>query len=357
MEMVQQLYITLFFTLFLLPSLVVGECSCDTGDEERDKDQALKYKLVAISSILVAGALGVCIPMLGKTIPALRPEKNIFFIIKAFAAGVILSTGFIHVLPDAFKNLTSPCLAENPWGEFPFTGFVAMVSAIGTLMVDAFATSYYSKSHFHNAPRGTGALEEKVGEHDQEDHMPVHTHATHGHAHGPVASLARNSGSSELFRSRVISQVLELGIVVHSVIIGISLGASESPKTIRPLVAALTFHQFFEGMGLGGCISQANFRSRAIAIMVVFYSLTTPVGIAIGIGISNVYNENSSSALIVEGILNAASAGILIYMALVDLLAADFMSSRMQSSFKLQIESNVSLLLGAGCMSLLAKWA
>ena len=44
--------------------------------------------------------------------------------------------------------------------------------------------------------------------------------------------------------------------MVHSVIIGISLGASGSPKTIRPLVAALTFHQFFEGMGLGGCISQ-----------------------------------------------------------------------------------------------------
>ena len=35
----------------------------------------------------------------------------------------------------------------------------------------------------------------------------------------------------------------------------LSLGA-ESPNTIRPLVAALTFHQFFEGMGLGSCISQ-----------------------------------------------------------------------------------------------------
>lgn len=54
----------------------------------------------------------------------------------------------------------------------------------------------------------------------------------------------------------MVVQVLELGIVVHSVIIGISLGASESPSTIKPLVAALSFHQFFEGMGLGGCIVQ-----------------------------------------------------------------------------------------------------
>lgn len=55
-----------------------------------------------------------------------------------------------------------------------------------------------------------------------------------------------------------VFQVLELGIVVHSVIIGISLGASESCDTIKLLMAALSFHQFFEGMGLGGCISQVS---------------------------------------------------------------------------------------------------
>jgi len=42
------------------------------------------------------------------------------------------------------------------------------------------------------------------------------------------------------------------------VITGISLGASASPKTIRPLVAALSFHQLFEGMGIGGCITQVK---------------------------------------------------------------------------------------------------
>lgn len=46
--------------------------------------------------------------------------------------------------------------------------------------------------------------------------------------------------------------------MVHSVIIGVSLGASESVETVKPLLAALSFHQFFEGMGLGGCISQVT---------------------------------------------------------------------------------------------------
>lgn len=91
--------------------------------------------------------------------------------------------------------------------------------------------------------------------------------------------------------------------------------------------------------------------------MAIFFSLTTPIGIMIGYGISNIYNENSPTALIVEGIFNSASAGILIYMALVDLLAADFMNPRVQSKLKLQVGANFSLLLGAACMSLLAIWA
>ena len=91
--------------------------------------------------------------------------------------------------------------------------------------------------------------------------------------------------------------------------------------------------------------------------MSLFFSLTTPVGIALGIGIASIYRENSPTALIVEGIFNSASAGILIYMALVDLLAADFMDTRIQNNGKLQMWTNVSLLVGAGCMSLLAKWA
>jgi hypothetical protein len=50
-------------------------------------------------------------------------------------------------------------------------------------------------------------------------------------------------------------QVFEFG-VAHSIIIGVTIGVlvSNSPCTIQPLFAALTFHQFFEGLALGGCM-------------------------------------------------------------------------------------------------------
>ncbi|XP_058072190.1 zinc transporter 8-like [Magnolia sinica] len=353
-----QAYITfLAFYSLLIPILVTADCECVSTTEDRNKIKALRLKFITIASVLTAGAIGIFLPILGRAIASLRSDKDVFFVIKAFAAGVILATGMIHILPDAFTNLTSPCLSKNPWGKFPFAGFVAMLSAIGTLMVDTFATGYYKRRHYGKTlPTDIENVDhEQTTEHA--GHVHVHTHATHGHAHGPAAFASGDSTSTELIRYRVVSQVLELGIVVHSVIIGISVGASESPSTIRPLLAALSFHQFFEGMGLGGCIVQAKFKGSSMAIMALFFSLTTPIGIAVGIGVSSVYHQNSPTALIVEGIFNSASAGILIYMALVDLLAADFMSPRMQTNGKLQLYSNAALLLGAGCMSLMAKWA
>ncbi len=44
-------------------------------------------------------------------------------------------------------------------------------------------------------------------------------------------------------RAVAVAQVLEYGIAAHSVIIGIALGVSPSPCTIRPLAAALVFHR------------------------------------------------------------------------------------------------------------------
>ncbi|KAL2652886.1 hypothetical protein R1flu_021014 [Riccia fluitans] len=173
-------------------------------------------------------------------------------------------------------------------------------------------------------------------------------------------TLMNTSGLSHLLSregNRAREDVLELGIVAHSVIIGVSLGVSNSPCTIRPLFGALCFHQFFEGFALGGCISQAGFKNTSVIVMACCFAFTTLFGIGLGIGIASSYKENSEAALIVEGGFDSISAGILIYMSLVDLVAADFLSKRMKCDRKLQICSYLSLFSGAAAMSALAIWA
>ncbi|EYU43694.1 hypothetical protein ABFS82_13G188500 [Erythranthe guttata] len=356
----------LFISLFIVVNLIsfaAGDgsetatlppaCITGTAGKCRNKPEALKLKLIAIASILVTSTIGVCLPLFSRAVPSLQPDRDLFVLVKAFASGVILATGYMHVLPDSFDSLTSECLPEYPWKKFPFTTFVAMLSAVLTLMVDSYAMSFYRKNNTTKSPAAAGGTNENAvnnngGKLESQDHD--HTHGFHG-------TVNLNDNAPQLLRYRIVAQVLELGIVVHSVVIGLSMGASDNTCTIRPLVAALCFHQLFEGMGLGGCILQAEYGMRIKTIMVFFFSSTTPFGIALGIGLSNVYSENSPTALIVVGMLNACSAGLLNYMALVDLLAADFMGAKLQQSFKLHTFAYFAVLLGAGGMSLMAVWA
>ncbi|XP_071705163.1 zinc transporter 4, chloroplastic [Rutidosis leptorrhynchoides] len=384
----------------LSESMSTVSCN-DSPDLEscRDEKVALILKLVAIATILIAGIAGVAIPLIGKKRRFLRTDTNLFFAAKAFAAGVILATGFVHMLPDATSALSNPCLPKKPWSKFPFSGFIAMMAALGTLLADFLSTQYYERKHERQVQAGrvdpldlpseagivsadgretSGKVfgeEEGSGIHI----VGMHAHAAqhrHNHASGQEgcetqvkenldASSSHMHSRSHGFddedesgiRHVVVSQVLELGIISHSIIIGLSLGVSQSPCTIRPLLGALSFHQFFEGFALGGCISQAKFGNLHSMVMACFFAVTAPIGVGIGTGISKVYNPDSPRALIVEGILDSISAGILVYMALVDLIAADFLSKRMRCNTRLQVVSYISLFLGAGLMASLAAWA
>ncbi|KAL9276672.1 hypothetical protein ACSQ67_025782 [Phaseolus vulgaris] len=346
--------IFVFFILFtLLTPQAVADCEAESTNTCNNKKKALPLKLIAIFTILVSSIIGVTLPLVTRSVPALSPENDLFIIVKCFAAGIILGTGFMHVLPDSFDMLWSDCLKEKPWHEFPFSGLVAMFSALITMMVDSLATSVYTKKSrteiipAESSPAGGG---------DREMASAVNFGHFHGHHHHHSENKTEGQ-NSQLLRYRVVAMVLEFGIVVHSVVIGLGVGASNNTCTIKGLIAALCFHQMFEGMGLGGCILQAQYKFLKKAIMVFFFSVTTPFGIALGIALSTTYKENSPSALITVGLLNASSAGLLIYMALVDLLSADFMSPRLQGSITLQLKSYLAVFLGAGGMSLMAKWA
>jgi zinc transporter 1/2/3 len=82
----------------------------------------------------------------------------------------------------------------------------------------------------------------------------------------------------------------------------------------------------FEGLGIGSRLAylrlphQYNWVPIAAAVL---FGLTTPVGIAAGLGIRNTYNPGSSTASIVSGVLDSLSAGILIYTGLVEVCFFD----------------------------------
>lgn len=65
---------------------------------------------------------------------------------------------------------------------------------------------------------------------------------------------------------------------------------------------------------------------------------------AIGLGVRTTYNPDSANALIVSGVLDALSAGVLLYTGLVELLAHDFLFNRESESTFLPLRGGCSAL-------------
>lgn len=118
----------------------------------------------------------------------------------------------------------------------------------------------------------------------------------------------------------------------------------------------------FEGLGLGSRLAYLKLPAKYHNIPYLaagLYGLTTPIGIAAGLGVRASYNPASATASIVSGVMDSLSAGVLIYTGLVELLAHEFLFSREMrgaSDSKL-VYACVCMLLGAGLMALLGRWA
>lgn len=85
----------------------------------------------------------------------------------------------------------------------------------------------------------------------------------------------------------------------------------------------------------------------------VAYVLVTPLSIALGLGVRSTFKANDPATILTIGSLNSLSAGVLLYGALTDLLAKDFLSGPMLdvSTGRLSV-ALVSVLVGAFVMSL-----
>ncbi|XP_027332930.1 zinc transporter 6, chloroplastic-like [Abrus precatorius] len=312
----------------------------------RDGAAAAHLKVISIFVIFVTSMVGMSSPVLLAGIFRGKPlYDRAIVLIKCFAAGVILSTSLVHVLPDAYAALADCNVASrHPWKDFPFAGLVTLVGALLALLVDLAASSHVE--HAQYAPVVT-----------QEKEAVVELGGCHGGVGGGEGEKVEELVK---LKQKLVSQVLEIGIIFHSVIIGVTMGMSQNVCTIRPLVAALAFHQIFEGMGLGGCVAQAGFSVGTIAYMCFMFAVTTPMGIMLGMALFSLtgFDDSSPNALIMEGLLGSISSGILIYMALVDLIAVDFFHNKlMNSNPRLKKASFVALTLGSAAMSILALWA
>lgn len=148
--------------------------------------------------------------------------------------------------------------------------------------------------------------------------------------------------------------LLEAGILFHSVFIGMAVSVATGTSFVVLLVA-ICFHQTFEGFALGSRIASlipGLFPPSSIKpwLMSIAYGTTTPIGQAIGLVLHNFYDPASTTGLLMVGITNAISSGLLLFAGLVELLAEDFLSEESYVTLQGRRRFEACLAVAAGAL-------
>lgn len=364
--------------------------SCETGN---DYDGRIGLRVAALFIIWITSSIGTVFPIFAKRHQGLKIPEWVFFICKYFGSGVIVATAFIHLLGPAEEALKNECLT-GPITEYSWVEGIILMTIFVLFFVELMVTRYgnFGDGHAHahgdasHDPAVNGSKDTELGtvadptpykdspsettvpattaatmaEPRHSSHVPGQDHLGHVHEHNEIDEAA-NPFSFEDYKAQMTAIfVLEFGIIFHSIFIGLTLAVAGSE--FDTLFVVLIFHQTFEGLGLGSRLAVTPWpknRRWTPYILALAYGFSTPIAIAVGLGVRKSYPPGSQTTLIVNGIFDSISAGILIYTGLVELMAHEFMFSRTMQRAKIQtvLFAFLMMCLGAGLMALLGKWA
>ncbi|TAQ88953.1 hypothetical protein B7494_g2744 [Chlorociboria aeruginascens] len=365
-------------------------CYLQAGGNEYNGN--LGARISALFVILIVSSAATFFPVTAARVRWLRVNIYVYLFARYFGAGVIVATAFIHLLDPAYSEIgPSTCVGmTGHWATYSWVPAIVLASVMLIFLMDFGAEQYVERKYgfSHASPAIEDIITDQAGStegvviHRQSlTHNQLHSgdQDPNMHANISAAQLAKdlptqhdaalsdpekqsawNRAEEKSFQQQIAAfLILEFGVIFHSVIIGLNLGSAGSEfSTLYPV---LVFHQSFEGLGIGARMSAIPFpqRYRWLPWMLCAgYGLTTPIAIAIGLGLRTTYNSGSYTANVVSGVLDSISAGILIYTGLVELLARDFLfndeltKSRRRLTFMV-----VCTFLGAMLMALLGKWA
>eukprot|EP00879_Flechtneria_rotunda_P002960 GHRR01003177.1.p1 GENE.GHRR01003177.1~~GHRR01003177.1.p1 ORF type:complete len:368 (+),score=84.80 GHRR01003177.1:176-1279(+) len=322
-----------------------------------DGASTLDLRIIAIFVILAGAVLFGLPTLVFKQFKS--PDAIIPRLLRAFAGGVIVALALVHIIPEAVYQLDSLL-------EFHVGGCAVLFGIVALVLVDNCLAALLAPESYKQHIR-----EKQVDKPHGEANKHDHGHGTRdvelqnvSHSHQCMRTLSPNgwvasaAAPTKSVRQYVTAYTMELGCIFHSIIIGVGVGVLTSGRQlVIRLMVALAIHQGLEALALGSVLAVTGFHTIKKIIMLLMYSITTPIGIAIGIAISASYDSESVTSRAVQGTFNGVSGGMLLYIGMYQLIAEEFSREDILVRPRLRVGMHAALLLGAAVMCILGIWA
>ncbi|EME89571.1 uncharacterized protein MYCFIDRAFT_160766 [Pseudocercospora fijiensis CIRAD86] len=322
------------------------------GLQEREYNVGLRVGTLFV--ILITSAIGVFAPMMFNKIPGLRDTSiamTMLMVVKQFGTGIIIATAFIHLYTHAELMFSNECIGEL--GYEGTTSAIVMAGIFLSFLIDYCGHRYVAAKE----ARGNSDSAAVIDNNAADKGSPSGASSDEAHRHMLLAVDHHHGGGAN---TKLSVSVMEAGILFHSILIGLTLVVA-GDSFYRTLLVVIVFHQFFEGLALGariallpGAIWPGKF------FMALAFTLITPLGMAIGIGVLDSFNGNNPATVITFGTLDALSAGILVWVGVVDMWARDWViggAELLHANLLKTLGALFSLICGMVLMGVLGKWA
>lgn len=277
----------------------------------------------AVFIILVASILGVAFPLVAKYNKNLNVHPYWIVLGKCAGTGVILACALIHMIQPANAALTSECLSAVFNEKYEaFAYLFALVAILSVHLLEFFLLAYLARPH--DAGHVTSKELASGGDIKQLDGGKQLDSDEEGQQElkscqqpASVTSLSNDEAPNAQALSE--AYMVEFVVTAHSIFIGLAVGVTDK-DTLKALLVALIFHQFFEGIALGSRLADVNLGLATEFLLAAIFVTSAPVGIAIGIGVIESLNTNSQGFLLAQGVFDGISGGILLYTGFIFLL-------------------------------------
>ncbi|KAK0144422.1 Zinc transporter ZIP1 [Merluccius polli] len=243
-------------------------------------------------------------------------HRVVLSLISCFAGGVFLAACLLDIIPDYLGDINTELDARGLQISFPVPEFIIAAGFFVVLILERIVLSCQQAhgDHEERAPlMQTNGRETANGsptglDHDLEGSGP--------HVH--VDFQAHSS-----FRSFM----LFLSLSFHSVFEGLAIGLQSTDSRVLEICIAILVHKSIIVFSLSVKLVQSAVRPAWVAAYIGVFAVMSPLGIAIGIGLTE---AALTSGALIQAILEGLAAGTFVYITFMEILPHELNSPEKQ---------------------------
>jgi zinc transporter ZupT len=279
-------------------------------------------------------------------------------VLTAFSIGIVLGTALLHLLPESIELFNEGIGAEHSEHACTITNTTSddhNITASGSSHDDHDHSAEEDEEHSHGFPYaclislGTALVmffteheisaavarskeSKRIAKEKQaaELTMPATTvvsihcgdHCEEDHAQIDVSNAAVGkpndaTKAEEEEQTAMSGYLVDFGLSIHSLLLGLTLGLLTDYGTIRALVIATACDQLADGVAVGSTLSHAHLKMWQKIVLRLVFGASCAAGVAIGLIVDEAGGEPSK---VTQGVFAAMSSGMLLLMAFTNML-------------------------------------